>query len=75
MTGRSADYRAELASLEFHWGSAYQIDCNPGAVPERWVAWRRDGQGGQLSAANADEMFQVIIDDYHRMPVSREVCP
>ena len=47
--GRAAAGWAEIAAaldeLEFHWGSAYDIDLGGGM----WTARRKDGKGGMLA--------------------------
>lgn len=59
-----------LASLQFHWGSAYAITDAAGC----WVARRRDN-GRLISASGPDGLREMLIRDYGDQPVSREVAP
>lgn len=58
----------ELAELEHHWGGAYHIGVQDGT----WWARRRDGKGGQLTAPDAEALYQAIYADYRANPVSRD---
>jgi hypothetical protein len=56
-----------LEALRFHWGDAYEI----GHDDERgWWAKRRDGLGGDLTAAEPDQLHAAIVADYNLNPVS-----
>jgi hypothetical protein len=55
-----------LGSLRWHWGSAYAISYRLG----RWIATRRD-DGGRLEAGDADELRELIREDYRMRPVPR----
>ena len=63
-----AGYEAsdELASLRWHWGTAYRFDTRAGA----WEAVRLD-TGAVLRAQSADDLLLRVRDDYLRCPVSR----
>jgi hypothetical protein len=62
----SADETHPLGSLRWHWGSAYAISYRMG----RWIASRRD-DGGRLEAEEAEELRELIRDDYEARPVPR----
>jgi hypothetical protein len=63
----AADRKA-LDELMHHWGEAYEIgwDSDRG-----WHARRRDGLGGELTAAGPDGLLAVISADYRLRPVPR----
>jgi hypothetical protein len=61
----------ELAELRWHWGSAYAI-TRPRL--RTWLAERRDTRE-VLRAATADELLELIRDDYTDRPVSRDQWP
>ena len=48
---------AELEGLRWNWGDAYEIEFSD---EHGWRARRRDGQGGWLTGAGADELYKVI---------------
>jgi len=56
----------ELADLRWHWGSAYEIICAGGI----FGALRRDGLGS-VTALTADELRQLMRQDYSARPVAR----
>jgi hypothetical protein len=59
-----------LEQLRWHWGDAYLI----GRDDERgWWAARRDQVGAFLTAADDDDLGQVIRADYAARPVPRDV--
>ena len=57
-----------LASLRFHWGSAYEISV--GDVAGVWRAVRLDDQR-TLIATDASELHTLIVADYTAHPVKR----
>jgi hypothetical protein len=57
----------ELAELRWHWSSAYAI-THPRL--RTWLAERRDTHE-VLRAATADELLDLIRDDYADRPVPR----
>lgn len=60
-------YRDEaLRALEWHWGEAYEF----GEALGVWRAVRRDN-GLTLIASEAEELRDLIIEDYSRKPVPR----
>jgi hypothetical protein len=72
--GRAAASRADkdggaLEELEFHWGSAYDIDAAGGVFTAR----RRDGRGGTLADPLPEGLRLRIQADYGAMPVPRDL--
>jgi hypothetical protein len=72
--GRAVASRAEenadaLAELRFHWGSAYNIGATRGVFTAR----RRDGRGAILGDALPEGLRLLIVADYERMPVPRDL--
>jgi hypothetical protein len=61
----------ELAALRWHWGSAYVVERSRRS---RWTAQRRDTRE-VLRASSADELLDLIRDDYADRPVSRDLWP
>lgn len=58
-----------LDALRFHWGDAYDI----GHDDDRgWWARRRDGIGGDLTAAEPGQLHTAIVADYNLNPVSHD---
>jgi hypothetical protein len=66
--GTSAQETA-LAAVRFGWGEAYRIgwDAN-----RSWWAHRRDNEGGDITAHDADALWKAICDDYTVKPVPRD---
>lgn len=66
--GMTAADKAALEELMHHWGEAYEIgwDSDRG-----WHARRRDGLGGDLTAAGPDGLLAEISADYTLRPVPR----
>lgn len=62
-----AEEPGALEELEFHWGSAYDIDL----VDGMWTARRRDGRGGTLADPLREGLRLRIQADYEAMPVPR----
>lgn len=60
--------RQALEALDWNWGDAYEITEKDGL----WRAVRRDGLGGALEAASAEDLRDLIMDDYMTRPVPRE---
>jgi hypothetical protein len=58
----------ELASLRFHWGSAYEITC---PARRAWMARRRDDLLVILRARDAGDLLELIRRDYQASPVPR----
>jgi hypothetical protein len=59
-----------LEALRWDWGEAYEI----GRDGERgWHARRRDGLGGDLTGADAEELREVIRSDYTHRRVPRDL--
>jgi hypothetical protein len=56
----------ELASLRFHWGSAYDVAYDRG----QWRAVRQD-TGETLTAPTAGELLTLIRENYRVRPVPR----
>ncbi len=67
----NGDYAADLASLRYHWGSAYLIE-HP--EPDVWIAVRRDDHA-TLRADSPEALREKIVADYTAHPVSRSVAP
>jgi hypothetical protein len=65
--GRVGEYTEPLAELRWHWGSAYLI-THPRL--RTWLAERRDDRT-VLRAESADDLLNLIRDDYRDRPVSR----
>jgi hypothetical protein len=61
---------AALAALRFGWGEAYQIGCDP---VRGWHARRLDGIGGDITADDADGLWNAMLEDYCFKPVPRGV--
>ena len=59
-----------LAALRWGWGEAYRIGWDG---VRGWWAARRDGKGGDITAADSDELWQAITDDYTLLPVPRDL--
>lgn len=59
----------ELDELRFHWGSAYDI----GAADGVYVARRKDEKGAILADALPEGLRLLIVADYERMPVPRDL--
>jgi hypothetical protein len=57
-----------LAALRWNWGRGYKIDWKAGGL---WTARRRDGRGGEITAANPAALREAILRDYERNPVRR----
>ncbi len=62
--------REALASLQFHWGSAYAI----AGAANCWIARRKDN-GRLINASGPDGLRELLIADYGNQPISREVAP
>jgi hypothetical protein len=60
-----------LASLRWHWGSAYDIR-NP--LPRVWIAERRDTRDA-LRADSPVALRDLIVADYTARPVPRDASP
>jgi hypothetical protein len=69
VSGGPSDILGDLEYLEHHWGSAYLI----GHAGGQYIAERRDGQGGKLTAAYGDGLAKLIAEDYDASPVSRDL--
>jgi hypothetical protein len=65
--GKTPDERA-LEALRWNWGEAYLIGWD---VVRDWWANRRDGLGGDITAAGPDELRAAILADYTLKPVPR----
>ena len=65
----TAAEQAELKSLQWDWGDAYDIGHDD---EHSWHAKRRDGHGGLLTAADPDELYKVIAADYGDRHVARD---
>jgi hypothetical protein len=63
---------AELEALRFHWDTAYQIEIDD---EHGWRARRLGSQRGWLTAANPDELYKAIREDYSFQPVPRTFTP
>ena len=63
------DKRA-LASLRWHWGSAYVISR---LAPDTWIAQRRDDRQ-TLRADSPEILLDRIRADYAAHPVSRRIA-
>jgi hypothetical protein len=63
------DERA-LRRLRWGWGDAYRIGWD---ARRGWWAQRRDGKGEDLTAADADGLWEAIRVDYDADPVPRGV--
>jgi hypothetical protein len=61
----------DLIELRDHWGDAYSILHNR----DGYQAKRRDGRGGWIIRATAEELWTAIRADYGRQPVSRDAAP
>jgi hypothetical protein len=59
-----------LADLQWNWGGAYLITGMSG----HWLAQRRD-DGQTLSASGAEELRELMTEDYRARPVPREASP
>jgi hypothetical protein len=57
----------DLAQLRHHWDGAYSIMHGR----DGWQAKRRDGQGGWIVRATAEQLLAAIHEDYARHPVPR----
>jgi hypothetical protein len=69
--GKTPDERA-LEALRWNWGEAYRIGWD---VARDWWANRRDGLGGDITAADPDELRAAILADYTLKPVPRAAFP
>lgn len=67
----TSEAEEQLAELQFHFGSAYDIRVIDGV----WLAARRDGIMPPLEAVTADELWEAIRADYAARPVSRNDAP
>jgi hypothetical protein len=67
--GTSGDQDA-LDRLRYGWGDAYRIDWDPS---RGWQARRRDGIGGDITAASPDKLWAKVVNDYTRRPVPRNL--
>jgi hypothetical protein len=65
MTGADQD---ALVRLRYGWGDAYRIGWGPA---RGWWAQRRDNIGSDITAADADGLWQAIHEDYDLKPVPR----
>ena len=63
--------REALEMLRFNWGDAYDIVRSDGA----WLAHRRDGLGGTITADRPDDLGTAISRDYAARPVPRGEHP
>lgn len=70
VTGPQPTPPVTLASVEWDWGSAYQL----GYRDDQWIAARRDGHG-ILRAATLTALETAIETDYRHRPVSRDFDP
>ena len=68
-SGRLGGDVGELDELRFHWGSAYDI----GAAGGVYTARRRDGKGTTLTDALPEGLRLLIMADYERLPVPRNL--
>ncbi len=66
---RAEEAASALEELEFHWGSAYDIDVGGGM----YIARRRDGKGVPLTDALPEGLQLRIQADYAAMPVPRDL--
>jgi hypothetical protein len=66
----AGDWKTQLDSLRWHWGSAYLIS-HP--QPDVWIAQRRDTRE-TLRAESATELLDLIRADYAAHPVSRRIA-
>ena len=71
MSSVNGDYAADLADLQYHWGSAYVIE-HP--EPDVWIAVRRDDHE-TLRDTTPLGLRDKIIADYTARKVSRDVMP
>jgi hypothetical protein len=65
-------WQDQLSELRHHWGGqggAYAVNYLPGY--DLWIAQRAD-DGTTLRADSADELRQMITDDYTARPVPRQ---
>jgi hypothetical protein len=67
----SAD-EAGLPALRFGWDEAYEIGWD---AERGYWARRLDGIGGELTAADPDELRKAIYEDYSLKPVPRPASP
>jgi hypothetical protein len=58
-----------LAALRFGWGEAYRIGWD---AVRGWWAWRCDGLGSDITAADPDQLWHAIRKDYDLKPVPRD---
>jgi hypothetical protein len=58
----------DLADLRHHWGEAFSLMTGR----DGWQARRRDGRGGWIIRATADELRDAIRADYAARPVRRD---
>ena len=65
----AGDDAGALEELEFHWGQAYDIGAEGGA----YTARRWDGKGAVLADALPEGLRLLIVADYERMPVPRDL--
>jgi hypothetical protein len=68
LTGADQD---ALAALRFRWGEAYRIGWDP---VRGWWARRRDNIGDDITADDADGLWNAIREDYTLKPVPRGNC-
>jgi len=68
-SGRLGIDVGELDELRFHWGSAYDI----GAADGVYIARRKDRKGSVLADALPKGLRLLIVADYERMPVPRDL--
>jgi hypothetical protein len=61
--------RDALVRLRYGWGDAYRIGWN---VRRGWWARRRDGIGGDITAAGVDGLWNAIREDYAQKSVPRD---
>lgn len=59
----------DLDELRWHWGDAYSIMTGR----DGWQARRKDGRGGWIIRATAEELYDAIHADYSRQPVPRDL--
>jgi hypothetical protein len=57
-----------LDELRHHWGDAYSIMHGR----DGYQAKRKDGRGGWIIRATAEELFEAIRKDYSARPVPRD---
>jgi hypothetical protein len=67
--GRAGEDADALEELEFHWGSAYDINAAGGVYNAR----RRDGKGVPLTDPLPEGLRLRIQADYTAMPVPRDL--